>query len=463
MAKKLWGGRFTKSTDKEVLDFTKSISFDKELAIYDIDGSLAHARMLGKCRIIKPSEAATLVRGLQQVKNKLAKRKLKFSEDEEDIHTAITNLLTKEIGGVADKLHTARSRNDQVALDVRMYCKDKTKEIIAKIKDLQICFLKGATKFKKTTTMPSYTHLKRAQCILLSHQLLAYVEMLQRDKERLADAYKRVDVMPLGSVANRGTTLAIDRLYVAKQLGFSRVSENSIDAVSDRDFLLEILSNLAILSMHLSRIAEDFILWSTDEFGFAEGDDAHYTGSSMMPNKKNPDPLELIRGYAGTIYGDLVSVLVLMKGLPLSYNRDMQLDKPPLFESAKIILQMLSILEKVLYGIKINEDKIKEASHSESIFAADISEYLTGLGYPSRQAHRIAGELILYSLKNKLPIKLMPDAELKKFAPELNTVNIDKLLDPLQSVKRVKSYGGTNPAGVAKQINNWKKRLNARI
>jgi argininosuccinate lyase len=463
MAEKLWGSRFTKPMDEEVLAFTKSISFDKELAVYDIEGSIAHARMLGKCKIIKKSESACLVRGLHLLKNKLSKGRLKIGADEEDVHTAITNLLRKEIGSVADKLHTARSRNDQVVLDVRMYCKDKTKEIISKIKDLQICFLKGANKFKKTTTIPSYTHLKRAQCILLSHQLLAYIEMLERDKERLRDAFRRVDVMPLGSVANRGTTLAIDRFYVAKQLGFSRVSDNSIDAVSDRDFLIEILSDLAILSMHLSRIAEDFIIWSSDEFSFVEGDDAHYTGSSIMPNKKNPDPLELIRGYAGKIYGDLVSVLVMMKGLPLSYNRDMQLDKLPLFESVNRILQILSVLEKVLYGIKINEAQIKLASHSEFIFAADISEHLVGLGYSSRQAHKIAGQLILHSLKTNKKIKSMPDEELKRFAPELNTKEIDRLVDPLESVKRVKSYGGTNPKHVQKQIKTWSKRLNARI
>jgi argininosuccinate lyase len=463
MAKKLWDSRFTKPMDKEILGFTKSISFDKELAAYDIDGSIAHARMLGKCNIIKKSEAASLVRGLQLLRNKLSKRKLKINDGEEDIHTAITNLLHKEIGNVADKLHTARSRNDQVALDVRMYCKDKTKEIFGKIKDLQVCFLKGAHKFKKTTTIPSYTHLRRAQCILFSHQLLAYVEMLERDKQRLKDAFKRVDVMPLGSMVNRGTTLAIDRFYVAKQLGFSRVSDNSIDSVSDRDFVVELLSHLAILSMHLSRIAEDFIIWSSDEFAFVEGDDAHYTGSSMMPNKKNPDPFELIRGYAGKIYGDLVSVLVMMKGLPLSYNRDMQLDKIPLFESVEKILQMLSILEKVLYGIEIKEKRIKDASHDEYIFVSDINEYLVTQGYSSRQAHWKAGQLMLHSLKTKTPIKLMPDEELKKFAPELNTKVIDRLTDPLNSVKSVKSYGGTNPSQVEKQINNWIKRLNARI
>ncbi len=461
MAKRLWGSRFTKPMDKEILDFTKSISFDKELAAYDLAGSIAHVTMLGKCNIIKNSEAAAIVKGLQRLKGKLSKGKLKISQEEEDIHTAIANLLRKEIGSLAEKLHTARSRNDQVALDMRLYCKDKIKEIIDKTASLQICFLKGADKFKNTTTIPSYTHLKRAQCILLSHQLLAYIEMLERDKQRLSDAFKRVDVLPLGSVANRGSRLAIDRFYVAKQLGFSKVSDNSIDAISDRDFLLEILSDLAILSMHLSRIAEDFIIWSTDEFGFVEGDDAHYTGSSMMPNKKNPDPLELIRGYTGQIYGNLVSGLVMMKGLPLSYNRDMQLDKPPLFESVNSILRILPIIEKVLNGIKIKEARIKEASEDESIFAADISEFLVGTKkYTTQQAHSIAGQLIKYSGSK---IKKMSEKELKKFAPELNKKAIAELTDPISSVKSVKSYGGTNPLLVQKQIINWAKRLNAPI
>lgn len=459
MKKKLWGGRFKKPLDKEILHFTKSISFDKELALYDIDGSIAHAKMLGKCNIINKSESLKLVKGLLSLKKKLLGKRIKIDEDEEDIHTAITNLLNKEVGKVADKLHTARSRNDQVALDTRMYCKSELKGIINKIKDLQICFLAGAKKFRKSTTIPSYTHLKNAQCILLSHQLLAYIEMLERDSQRLADAFERVDIMPLGSVANRGSTLPIDRFYVAKLLGFSKVSNNSIDSVSDRDFVIEVLSDLAIVSMHLSRIAEDFIIWSSDEFDFVEGDDSHYTGSSMMPNKKNPDPLELIRGYSGKIYGDLISVLVMMKGLPSSYNRDMQLDKVPLFESVKKIQSMLSILTKVLYGIKINKDKLKEASLNEYIFAADISEYLVTKGYSNLDAHEIAGKLIRESMDKNKPIKEMTDNELKKIATELNEKRISNLLDPIKSINRVKSYGGTSPKSVTQQIANWERKL----
>lgn len=459
MAKKLWGGRFKKPMDEDVLEFTKSISFDKKLAVYDIIGSIAHAKMLGKCNIISKKESALLVKGLLVLKNKLAKNKIRIDENEEDIHSAVTNLLTKEIGKVSDKLHTARSRNDQVALDTRMYCKEELKEVINKIKDLQLCFLKGAKKFQKSTTMPSYTHLKNAQCILFSHQLLAYVEMLERDKGRLEDAFKRADIMPLGSVANRGSTLPIDRFYVAKLLGFAKVSNNSIDSVGDRDFLVEILSDLAILSMHLSRIAEDFIIWSSDEFDFVEGDDSHYTGSSMMPNKKNPDPFELIRGYTGKIYGDLISVLVMMKGLPSIYNRDMQLDKPPLFESVEKIKKILTILVKVLYGVKIKVDKMKLSSQNEFIFAADICEYLVTKKYSNRDAHEITGKLIRYSIDKKKSIKEMSDNELKRFVPELNRKMMKDLLNPIKSVSRVKSYGGSNPKSVRHQIAYWERQL----
>ncbi|MDD5044905.1 MAG: argininosuccinate lyase [Candidatus Omnitrophica bacterium] len=461
MIEKLWGSRFKKEMDPEILGFSSSISYDKKLALYDIEGNIAHAKMLGACNIIPKAESALLVKGLEKLKNKLSHGKLAIDETKyEDIHSAINFLLKKEIGNTADKLHTARSRNDQVALDVRMYSKDAITGISGKINDLQICFLKGAKKFSdKAITMPSYTHLKNAQCILLSHQLLAYIEMLERDKERLHDVFKRVDILPLGSVAHRGSTLPIDRFYVAKLLGFSKVSDNSIDSVSDRDFAIELISDLAILSMHLSRIAEDFIIWSSDEFGFVEGDDAHYTGSSMMPNKKNPDPFELIRGYSGKVYGDLVSIMVMMKGLPLTYDRDMQLDKLSLFEAVDTMNKVLPILKKVLYGIKINEEKLKKASLNESIYAADISEYLVTQGYATNNAHKIAGEIILYALSKGRLIKHMSDEELKKFSHKLNKRIVNDLIDPIKSVSRVKSYGGTQPKSVVRQIAKWEKRL----
>jgi len=461
MAKEVWGGRFKKELDPEIKEFTSSLSYDKKLAFYDIEGSIAHAKMLGKCKIISSSESGKIVKGLSKVK-RLLKGNILSRSKAEDIHLAITALLEKEIGKLAGKLHIARSRNDQVALDLRMYCKDEIDAIVKVMCSLQACILKGAEKFaRKNTTMPSYTHLKRAQCILLSHQLLAYIEMLERDKARLIDLYKRVDVMPLGSSAHRGTALPIDRFYTAKQLGFSKVSENSIDAVSDRDFVVEFLSALAILSMHLSRIAEDFIIWSSDEFAYVEGHDAHYTGSSMMPNKKNPDPLELMRGYSGQIYGNLMSSLVMLKGLPHAYNRDMQLDKPALFEAVGIIKASLPVLEKVLYGLKVNEDILKKACEKDYIFATDICEYLEKKKYSCWEAHGIAGKMVGYALDKGKYLKDLSLGELKRFSKDLDRKIIKKLINPVASVESVKSYGGTSPSSVKRQIKKWKERLKA--
>ena len=458
MAKKLWGGRFKKELDPELLRFSSSISYDKRLAAYDIAGSIAHSKMLGKCGVISKKDSSKLAAGLAKISKKVINAD---ASKYEDIHSAVTDLLKKEIGETAGKLHTARSRNDQIALDVRMYCKKELGDMIEATNSLQKCILAGAKKFSgKNTTMPSYTHMQQAQCILLSHQLLAYIEMLERDKQRMIDAYKRTDVMPLGSSANRGTRLPIDRFYVAKMLGFSKVSDNSIDSVSDRDFIIEILSALAILAMHMSRIAEDFIIWSSDEFKYVEGDDAHYTGSSMMPNKKNPDMLELIRGYSGQVYGGLLSILVTMKGLPLTYNRDMQLDKLPLFNAVDIVKCSLPVLEKVLYGMRVNDIILKVNSiTNEYIFATDICEYLIEKGYNQARAHEIAGKIVLYSLENGVEIKNISDAKLSQFSKQLNRKTVKKLLDPVESVKSVKSYGGTSPSSVKRQINKWEKIL----
>jgi len=455
MVKKLWGGRFRKEMDREIFDFTKSISFDKRLAIYDIEGSIAHAKMLGKCRIISTKEKENIVKGLKKIRKNIAKLAL---EENEDIHTAVINLLRKEIGNLADKLHIGRSRNDQVVLDLRLYCKDEIKEIIKRIRKLQICLLEKAKELKDVT-IPFYTHLKNAQCILFAHQILAYLQMLERDKERLNDSLKRIDVLPLGSGAGRGSTLFLDRFFLAKELGFSRVSENSIDSVSDRDFVIELLSDLANLSMHLSRISEDFIIFSTDEFGFVEGDDRHFTGSSMLPHKKNPDPLELIRGYCGKIYGNLISVLVMMKGLPLTYNRDMQLDKPPLFDSIDIVKDSLSVLGKVISKLKLNRENLKKASSYEFLFASDIAEFLVTKGYSWQKAHSSVGRLVLFSLEKRKNIKDMTDHEIKKIIPELDRALLLDLLDPFKSVRRIKTYGGSSPESVNKQIRDWEKRL----
>jgi argininosuccinate lyase len=462
MAKELWGGRFKKGIDPIIKKFSSSIYYDKRLAEYDIKGSVAHAKMLSKCGIISKKDSQKIVKGLEKISKKLKNGKLYINDAAyEDIHMAVTDLLAKEVGeGAAHKLHTARSRNDQVALDVRMYCRDQIAELCGFLSSLQKCLLKGAKKFSaKKLTVASYTHLQKAQCIMFSHQLLSYMEMFQRDKERLNDAHKRVDVMPLGSAAHRGSSLPIDRHYAARLLGFSKVSDNSIDAVSDRDFVIEIISALAIIAMHLSRITEDFIIWSTQEFNYVQGDDSHYTGSSMMPNKKNPDPLELIRGYSSGVYGQLMSVLVMMKGLPMTYNRDMQLDKPALFEATDTIKICLGILEEVLYGIKVNEAVMRKSSENEYIFAADICEYLAQKKLTWWDAHRISGEIVSYSLETGTPMSGLSDGELKAFSKHLNREIMKKLLDPSASVKRVRSFGGTDPTSVKRQIRKWERIL----
>ena len=329
MGKKLWGSRFTKKTNALTDKFTSSISFDQRLAKYDILGSIAHVRMLGLQKVIPLKDSAAIVRGLNALLEDLAKGKFRFDPGAEDIHSNVQDALVKKIGAVADKLHTARSRNDQIALDVKMYIKDELKEIMELVVLLQRSILKLA-KDNAGVIIPGYTHLRVAQCVLLAHHLLAHIEALERDRQRLSDAAKRVDAMPLGACALSGTGLKINREQVKNLLKFKQLTANSIDSVSDRDFILEVLAGLSILSVHLSRLAEDLILWSTKEFNFIDIDFSFCTGSSIMPHKKNPDVLELIRGSVGKIQGDLSSVLILMKGLPLSYNRDMQLDKPPL-------------------------------------------------------------------------------------------------------------------------------------
>ncbi len=348
---KLWGSRFRKKTSLLADSFTSSISFDLKLAKYDILGSIAHAKMLGEKRIIPFKDANLIVKGLRVILKDVKRKKFKFDPKAEDVHTDITNALRKKIGPAADRLHTARSRNDQIVLDVKMYCKDAIEELVRLIVSLEKSIIQFADKNYKII-IPAYTHLQLAQCVLLSHHLLACIEMLNRDRERLLDTKKRTDSMPLGSCALSGTGLPIDREYVRKQLRFSKVTENSIDAVSDRDFIIELLSNLAILSVHLSRIAEDLILWSTREFNFIDIDFSFCTGSSIMPHKKNPDVLELIRASVGKIHGDLSSILILMKGLPLSYNRDLQLDKPPLFNGVETIRDILKIFVELFKNIK---------------------------------------------------------------------------------------------------------------
>jgi argininosuccinate lyase len=456
---KLWGTRFAKKTSSLADKFTSSISFDKRLAAYDALGSIAHAKMLGKKKIIPLGDAKKIIHGLQAILKDLKKGKFKFDARAEDIHSNIQDALSKKIGKPAEKLHTARSRNDQIALDVKMYIKDEINDLAELIILMQRAILKFA-KNNKNIIIPGYTHLQVAQCILLAHHLLAYVESLERDKERLLDAKKRVDKMPLGACALSGTGLGIDREYVRKELGFQATTDNSIDSVSDRDFILEVLADLAILTVHLSRIAEDLILWSTKEFNFIDIDFSFCTGSSIMPHKKNPDVLELIRGSVGKVQGDLSSVLILMKGLPLSYNRDLQLDKPPLFDAIDTVKDILEIFISLFESIVIEKEAITAKLSDESLFSVDIVEYLIKKGVSYRQAHDIVGKMVKGCLDKGKKISSLTPQELKKYSPKLGP-DVKKILNAWASVNLKKSYGSTNPKLVEKQLIKWGKKLNA--
>jgi len=398
--KKPWAGRFAIRTSKIVENFTESISFDNRLWEYDIEGSIAHAKMLGKQGIIKKMDAEKILKGLRKIAGNIEKGRFKFREDLEDIHMNIESALIRTIGSVGEKLHTARSRNDQVALDLRLYLRKETIEILSLINKFQKTLLSIAGKHINTL-IPGYTHLQRAQPLLLAHYLLAYIEMLQRDKERLKDSLKRINILPLGASALAGTTFPIDRMYVAKLLDFDSVSQNSLDAVSDRDFIIEFLSNSAMLIMHLSRLAEELVLWSTEEFRFIELPDAFTTGSSAMPQKKNPDVAELIRAKTGRVYGNLLSLLTVMKGLPLSYNRDLQEDKPPLFNTIDTVKSCLTVLNEMFPEIKFNVKRMCETAAEGYSTATDIAEYLVKRGLPFRKAHRITGSIILYCTRKK--------------------------------------------------------------
>lgn len=392
MAKKLWGGRFTKKTDPMVEQFTGSLKTDFVLAKYDVLGSIAHAKMLGKCGIIPKKDSDKIVKGLKSIMKDLDSCKIKIDLSAEDVHTLVQNLLQKKIGDAAKRAHTARSRNDQISLDTRLFARDFICALTGSINNFQASLDIFVSKNKQVKILPGYTHLQHAQPISLNDYAGAYKAMLARDADRLKDIYKRVNVMPLGSCALAGTSLPIDRKFVAKELGFSSVAQNTVDAVSDRDFVIEILSAAALLGMHLSRLAEDFIIWSSSEFNFIDIDEAFCTGSSIMPQKKNPDALELIRGNTGKLYGNLISVLVMMKGLPLSYNRDMQLDKEPLFDSLKIVNDELMVLAELIKAVKFNKDSIDKQLKDKGLYAAKMAEDLVKKGVAFKDAHKIVGK-----------------------------------------------------------------------
>ena len=454
---KFWGSRFQGDTDNLADSFSFSIDYDYKLGLYDCIGGIAHAKMLGDCGIITKTDAKKIMNGLQVIAQEIQEGVFEYDSDEEDVHSNIQSVLKERIGEAADRLHTARSRNDLIVLDMKLYCMVELNTVTELISDLQRAILDFAVEHKHVI-IPAYTHLQSAQAVLLAQHMLAYIEMLERDKQRISEAVKRMDSNPLGSCALSGSTLPTDRKQVSEELGFAATTRNSIDSVSDRDFLVETLSDLAIMCMHFSRIAEDMIIWATSEFNFINIDWSLCTGSSIMPHKKNPDILELIRGETATVYGNLNKILVLLKGLPLTYNRDLQLDKPPLFESVEQVQLMLPLLTRLFATLQIKEENIRKQLDNECFFSVDIMEFLIGKGVTYREAHDTVGRLVRDCLDNGQKIACLTDEELKGFHPKLTT-EIRKLLNAEASVKGKKSFGSTSPRSVSQQIRFWEKRL----
>ncbi|MBT1280097.1 argininosuccinate lyase [Thermoanaerobacter sp. CM-CNRG TB177] len=433
---KLWGGRFKSETDKLMEEFNSSISFDIRLLKHDILGSIAHAKGLYKAGVLTEEELNLIEKGLKEILDEINVGEV---PNDEDVHSYVERLLTEKIGNTGRKLHTGRSRNDQIATDERLYLRDEINKIKEDLNKL-IDTLKEMAETYKKVIMPGYTHLQRAQPVTFGHYLLAYVEMFKRDLSRLEDMVKRVNVMPLGSGALAGTTFDIDRKYVASLLGFDDITLNSMDGVSDRDFVIEFLSFASITMMHLSRFCEELILWSTKEFDFIEMDDRFSTGSSMMPQKKNPDAAELIRGKTGRVYGDLITILTVMKGLPLAYNKDMQEDKEALFDGIDTLKMSLKVFIEVIKTIKVKTDKMEKAAKYGYMNATDFADYLVQKGIPFRTAHEIAGKVVLYALERNLAIEDLSLEELKKFSDVIEK-DVYEAIDIKNILKKRKTIG----------------------
>lgn len=457
MIKKPWAGRFKKKTHKTAEKFSASIYFDKRLYREDIEGSIAHATMLAESGIISKKESQKIIKCLKDIENEIEAGKFPFREEYEDIHLNIEKRLIEKIGEVGGKLHTARSRNDQVILSMRLFLRREIKEIISLLNDLQYNFLDQAEKNMDTIT-PLYTHLQRGQPILLSHYLLSYIEMLNRDKDRFQECLNRVNVMPLGVCAGAGTTFPIDRKHVAELLDFPDISNNSVDTVSDRDFIIEFVSNSSILMSHLSRLCEDFVIWSTKEFDFIDLGDEFTTGSSIMPQKRNPDIAELIRGKTARVYGSLVSLLTLMKGLPLSYNRDMQEDKEPMFDTVDTVKGTLEVLIEMLANLSFKKGNIEKALKDGFITATDIADYLTRNGMPFRKAHEVTGKIVAYAEDKGRELLQLNLSELQMFSTKIKD-DIYEFITPDGSVENRKSHGGTSKMNVQNMIKKIKRDL----
>ena len=454
---KLWDGRFSKATDKEVDDFNSSISFDARMYKQDILGSIAHATMLGKVGIISDDESALIVKTLKEILKDIEDGKVEFLIDAEDIHMNIETILIERIGDTGKKLHTGRSRNDQVALDIRMYVKDKIKTVSGMISNLLSAIVTMAEE-NEDTIMPGYTHLQKAQPITYAHYLMAYFQMFRRDYERLQDVYKRTDVMPLGSGALAGTTFPLDREFVKELLGFSAITENSLDGVSDRDFAIELLSALSILSMHLSRMSEEMILFNSHEFSYIEMDDAFSTGSSIMPQKKNPDIAELVRGKTGRVYGDLMALLTVMKGLPLAYNKDMQEDKEAIFDGLDTVKMCLPVFTDMLKTLTVRKENMRKGAAGGFTNATDYADYLVKKGVPFREAHGISGKTVFYCIAKDKALEDLTLEEFKSFSPLIeNDVYNAISLETCVNGRTV--YGGPAKEAVEKAISNAKEFL----
>ncbi len=447
---KLWAGRFQKDTSALMDDFNSSIAVDSRMFKQDIMGSVAHAKMLGKCGIIPAAESDAICRGLLGILRDLEEGAASLSADAEDVHMNVETLLIQRIGEAGKRLHTARSRNDQVALDVRMYLRDAAEEILSLLAALQNVLLETAQE-NVETILPGYTHLQRAQPISLAHHLLAYCEMFARDAQRIGEAGKRINVMPLGAGALAGTTYPIDREFVARELGFESVSLNSIDAVSDRDFALEFSFDLALIMMHLSRFSEEVILWSTAEFGFVTLDEAYSTGSSIMPQKKNPDAAELVRGKTGRVFGDLMGLLTMMKGLPLAYNKDMQEDKELVFDSLDTVKMCLRVFTDMLKTMKINKDAMLGATQEGFLNATDLADYLVTKGESFRNAHEIVGRIVLVCEQQGKRIQDLSPETLGEYSALIQE-DVYEAISIENCVRRRNSPGGTAFEEVRRQI-----------
>jgi len=457
LKKKLWTGRFKKGTHKVAEKFSASIDFDKRLYKEDIEGSIAHATMLAAEGIILKKEANKIIRGLKQIEKEIESGKFPFRQELEDIHLNIEKRLIEKVGDVGGKIHTARSRNDQIALDMRLYLRREIDQIIDLVEE---CTKRLVVLSEEniSAVIPLYTHVQRGQPILLSHQLMALYEMLKRDRERYIDCLKRTNEMPLGAGAGAGTTFPINRKLVAKLLGFPEITKNSVDTVSDRDFIIEFISTSATLMMHLSRISEEFVLWSTKEFDFVDLGDEFTTGSSIMPQKRNPDMAELIRGKTGRVYGNQVAILTLMKGLPFSYNRDMQEDKEPMFDTVDTVKSSLEVLSAMLHSIKFKHENMRAALNQGFITATDVADYLSRKGLPFRQSHEVTGKIVSYAEEKGLELLDLDISELKKFS-KLFEPDLYKYITLEGSIQSRKSEGGTAKKNVLRMIKKAKEEI----